>query len=122
MNMLESWLILAFAVWATAAILPGIEVRGAVNSLVVAAIFGILGWSIGFMLFVLIGVGTLGLGFLLAFATRWVVNALLLVFTAKLTPRLRIRSFGWALLGAMFMSAIGTFAQYVALGEGAYVF
>jgi putative membrane protein len=120
MSIFTSWLILAFAVWATAALLPGIEIRDPMSALVVAAIFGILGWSIGYVLFALIGIGTLGIGFLLAFATRWVVNAILLVFTAKLTPRLRIRSFGWALLGAMFMSAIGTFVQYAVMGQGAY--
>lgn len=120
MSLLLSWFILAFAVWATAALLPGIQLHGAANALVVAAIFGVLNWCIGFALYVLIGIGTLGIGFLLTFLTRWVVNAILLKATAALTPRIRVASFGWAMLGAMFMSAIGTFAQWFVLGDASY--
>lgn len=120
MNLILSWLILTLAVWGTAALLPGVSVKSLRDALVVAAIFGILNWCIGWLLFVLIGVGTLGLGFLLAFLTRWVVMALLLKITSGLTPRISIRSFGWAMLAAMFMSAIGTFAEYVFFGTHVY--
>ena len=110
---LLSWLILSVAVWVTAALLPGIRVRGFWGAVVAAAVFGVLSWLIGWLLFVLIGIATLGLGFLLAFLTRWVVYALLLQATAGLTDRLRVQSFGWALGGALMMSAIGTGAEYL---------
>src|SRR5258708_4020222 len=113
MHILLSWFILTLAVWGSATLLPGVSLRGLRGAVLVAAIFGILNWSIGYVLFVLIGIGTLGIGFLLAFLTRWIVDALLLKMTAGLTDKLQIKSFGWAMLAAMFMSAIGTFAQYI---------
>jgi uncharacterized membrane protein YvlD (DUF360 family) len=56
---------------------------------------------------------TLGLAWLLAFITRWIINAILLVLTDKLTDHLKIDSFGWALLGSLMMSAIGTLGEWV---------
>ena len=64
-----------------------------------------------------IGVGTLGIGFLLAFLTRWVVDAILLKITDAMTSRLTIKSFGWAMLAALMMSAIGTLGQYLVHGH-----
>ena len=42
------------------------------------------------------------------FITRWIINAILLKLTGGLTDHLKIDSFGWALLGALMSSAIGT--------------
>ena len=119
MNVLVTWLVLAAAVWITGAVLPGVRVRGFVGALVTAAIFGLMNWAIGWLLFVLIGVGTLGLGFLLAFVTRWLVDAILLKLTAALTTRLEVRSFAWALVAALVMSGVGTALEYVVRPEAA---
>ncbi|MEK7706339.1 MAG: phage holin family protein, partial [Myxococcota bacterium] len=88
MTILYSWLILAVAVWLTAQLLPGVKVSGIGGALVVALIFGILNWLVGWLLFVVIGIGTLGVGFILAFATRWLVMAILLKVTDLLTDKL----------------------------------
>lgn len=112
MSMLITWLVLALSVWITALILPGFQVKGFTGAIVVAAIFGILNWAIGWLLFVMIGLGTLGIGFLLAFLTRWIVTALLLKLTSAFTERIFIRSFGWAFLAAMVISALGTLGEY----------
>lgn len=120
MDLLISWAILAFSVWGAAALVPGVRLGGVKDALVVAAIFGILNWGLGWVLFGLIGVGTLGIGFLVAFLTRWVVDAILLKVTDAMTDRITIRSFGAAFLCALFMSAIGTFAQYILLSGRAH--
>ncbi len=112
MNILFSWLLLSLAVWLSSLILPGFRVRGFGGALLVGAIFGVLNWLLGHVLFVMIGLGTLGLGFLLAFLTRWLVDAILLKLTAVFTLRLEIRSFGWALLAALLMSLVGTASEY----------
>ena len=119
MHLLVTWLIMAFAVWLTAVILPGFKVSGFKGALVVAAVFGVLNWMLGWLIFVVIGIGTLGLGFLLAFITRWIVDAILLKMTDALTGSLKIKSFGWAIIGAMVMAAIGTAAEYVIRSNGA---
>jgi putative membrane protein len=113
-NILISWLILSAAFWATAELLPGFELKGGYKSaLVVAAIFGVINWLIGWLLFVLLGVMSLGIGFLLAFITRWVVNAILLKVTDAMSSRLNITSFKVALVAALIISAVGTFGQWL---------
>ncbi len=113
MSLILSWLILSFAVWITDALLPGFHVKSAKSALLVAAIFGVLNFLLGWVLFAIFTVATLGIAWLLAFITRWIINAILLVITDKLTDHLKIDSFGWALGGALIMSLVGTFGEWV---------
>jgi putative membrane protein len=113
MGILGSWLLLAAAVWLTAAVLPGFRVKGIVGALVAAAIFGAINWAIGWFLFAVLGIATLGIGFLLAFVTRWIVDAIVLKITDAMTDTLTIDGFGWALIAAAMMSAIGSAGEYL---------
>jgi putative membrane protein len=113
MELILSWLILSVAVWATDALLPGFHIKSPKSALLVAAIFGVLNFLLGWLLFAVFTVLTLGIAWLLAFITRWIINAILLVLTDKLTDHLKIDSFGWALGGALVMSAVGTLGEWV---------
>jgi putative membrane protein len=113
LEILLSWLILSVAVWLTATILPGVHVQSFGSAVVVAAIFGVLNYLLGWLLFGIIGIATLGLGFLLAFVTRWVVNTLLLKLTGALTSRFTIDTWGMAFLAALLMSGLGTLGQWL---------
>src|SRR5205085_2726524 len=110
-----SWLVLAAAVGVAAAILPGMRVQGVGGALVTAAIFGALNWLLGWFLFTVLGIATLGVGFILAFVTRWIVDAIILKITDAMTDKLTVDGFGWALAAAAIMSGVGTLAEY-ALG------
>jgi putative membrane protein len=116
MSLLLSWLILSVAVWLTAMILPGFHVRSIGSAIIVAAIFGVLNFLLGWLLFATLTVVTLGIAWLLAFITRWIIDAILLLLTRNLTDRLRIDSFGWALGGALMMSLIGTVGEWLLRG------
>lgn len=113
MSLLLSWLILSFAVWLTDALLPGFHVKSFGSAILVAAIFGLLNLLLGWLLFALLTVVTLGLAWLLAFITRWVINAILLMLTDRLTDHLTIDSAGWAFGGALMISAIGTLGEWL---------
>lgn len=113
MGLLISWLILTVVVLVTAAIIPGFRVRGLGDALLAAALIGVLNTLLGWLLFVLIGIGTLGLGFLLAFVTRWIVDAIVLKIADALTARLTIGGFGTALLAALVMSGLGTLIEWL---------
>jgi putative membrane protein len=113
MNLILSWLILTLAVWVTSAILPGFHVKSPKSALLVAAIFGVLNFLLGWLLFAIFSVATLGIAWLLAFITRWIINAILLVITDKLTDHLKIDGFGWALGGAFVMSLVGTLGEWL---------
>ena len=110
---LLSWLVLSVAVWLTAQLLPGIHIKRFSGALLVAAVFGILNYLLGWLLFVVIGVATLGLGFLLAFASRWFINAVFLHISAKATQAIKIDSFGWTLVGAAVMAGLGTVGEWI---------
>jgi putative membrane protein len=116
MGLLISWLILSLAVWVTAAVLPGFHVKDFKSAVIVAAIFGLLNFFLGWLLFAVFTVATLGLAWLLAFLTRWIINALLLMLTDRLTGRLRIEGVGWALGGALVISVVAAVVQWVLPG------
>jgi putative membrane protein len=113
MGLLLSWLILSFAVWLTATILPGFHVRSFGSAILVAAIFGVLNFLLGWLLFAIFTIATLGIAWLLAFITRWIINAILLILTDKLTDHLKIDSFSWALGGALMIAVIGTLGEWL---------
>lgn len=113
MSFLISWLVLSLAVWITAEVLPGFHVKSFGSAILVAAIFGILNFFLGWLFFAVFAIATLGIAVLLAFITRWIINALLLKLTDALTDHLTIDSFGWALGGALMMSLIGTLGEWL---------
>lgn len=101
---LALWLIYAIAFWLTALVLPGFKVDGIVGAIVGAALFGVLNWLLGTFLFYLLGFLTLGLGLVLGFLTRWVVNAILLKVADGLSDRLAVRSFGVAFVAGLLIT------------------
>jgi putative membrane protein len=113
MALLLSWLVLSLSVLVVSVVLPGMTIRKPLDAIVVAALIGVVNFFIGWLLFVAIGIATLGVGFILAFITRWFVNAIVLKIVSALTPRLKLESFGTALIAALLMSLFGTFAEAV---------
>jgi putative membrane protein len=106
LNLLIAWLVASVAVWVTAKVLPGFSVEGFKGAVVGSAVLGLLQVVIGWLLYFLIGVGTLGLGFLLGFITRCVVTALLLILVDRATSAIKVKSFGTAFIGAVCISVI----------------
>jgi len=115
MRLILSWLILSLAVWVTSRVLRGFRIKDGQSAFIVAAIFGLLNFLLGWLIFAAFTVATLGIAWLLAFLTRWVINALLLMLTDKLTDRLKIDSFWWALGAAFLIALVGTLAQWILL-------
>lgn len=116
MELIISWIVLSAAVWLTAEILPGVHLRSAWSAILVAAIFGVLNFFLGWLFFTVFTIATLGIAWLLAFITRWIINAILLKLTDALTDHLDIDGFGWALGAAALMSILGTVGEWVVQG------
>jgi putative membrane protein len=111
-----SWVILSLAVWITAVVLPGFHVKSFFSAFLVAALFGILNFFLGWLFFAVFAIATLGIAILLAFITRWIINAILLKLVDALTDHLSIDGFGWALGGALMMSVLGTLGELLVRG------
>ena len=116
MSFILSWLVLAVAVWITAEVLPGFHIKSFSSAILVAALFGILNFLLGWLFFAVFTIATLGLAWLLAFITRWIINAIILKIADAMTDHLTIDSFGWALGGALMMSALGTIGEWLIRG------
>ncbi len=116
MELLITWLITSLAVWVTAVILPGFHLKNFGSALLVAAIFGILNVLLGWLFFTVFTIATLGIAWLLAFITRWIINAILLKITDALTSHLKIDNFGWALLGSLMISLVSALTHMLVGG------
>ena len=115
MTLLLTWLIMAVAVWMAAYLLPGVKVKSFGSAFWVAAVFGVLNALLGWLFFTVFAIATLGLAWLLAFVTRWIIDAILLSITASVTDALEVDSFKSALLAALVMSVVGTLGQWLLL-------
>lgn len=113
MSLLASWLLLAVGFYLTAMLVEGFEVRGFGGALIVSAVFGLLHWLIGWLLFVFIGIATLGIGLLLGFITRWIVTSILLKVTDALSDNLTIRDFKTAFIGGAVLSVLSLLRELV---------
>ena len=111
MHLLLTWLILAIAVFLTAAILPGFKVNGFWGAIKAAAVFGTLNWLLGWLFFVVLSIVTLGIAYLLAFITRWIIMAIILKLSDKVSSSIQIDGFGTALIGALLMTGIASLVE-----------
>jgi len=113
MSIIISWLVHSAAVFATAELLPGFTVKGFKGAMVAAAILGLLQALLGKLLFIVLGLGTLGLGFVLAIMTRLAVTTILLVLTDKLSASLDIKGWKTAFIGALAITALSNVAEFL---------
>jgi uncharacterized membrane protein YvlD (DUF360 family) len=112
-GILTGWITATLSLWLAAQLMPGVRVASFVDAIWAGALLGFLQWALYWPLFVLLGIGTLGIGFLLFFITRWVVAAFVIMLTASLSKRLEVDSFWWALLTAFVTAATGSLIQWV---------
>jgi putative membrane protein len=113
MQLLISWLSLSLALFVTSLIVPGFRIAGPKGALIVGAVFGILNWAIGWFLFGIIGISTLFIGFIFAFVTWWIVNAIILKITDALSDSLSIDRFSTALIASAVLSLVSAVERWL---------
>ena len=113
MHLVLSWVGLSAGFWLTAQLVDGFRVNGVKGALVASAVFGILHHAIGWLIFTVIGLGTLFLGFVFAFVTRWIVSAILLRLTDRLTQSLEIDRFRTALVASAVLSVLSALGDWL---------
>jgi putative membrane protein len=99
----------SLAVYATAYLLPGIQLRNFLTALVVAIVLGLVNAIIRPILVLLtlpINILTLGLFTL-------VINGLLVLLVSALVPDFEVRSFGWAVAFAVVLWLISWFLNVI---------
>lgn len=114
MALLISWITVAVGLWVADKLLSGFDIAGDWKSYaLVAALLGVLQFLLGWLIYVVLGVATLGLGFLFSFVTRLVVSAIVLLIADKLSRRMTVRGFAPALLAAIIISLTSTVVDFV---------
>lgn len=113
MALVISWAVVTISLWAAAQLLDGMTIKGGVvGHFLAAGVFGLLHVLVGWLLFLFLGVATLGLGFVFAFVSRLVVMAILLKVTSAFSSKLTVQSFGTALIAALIMSVVSGVSEY----------
>jgi len=112
-NILLGWLSATLGLWLAANVLRGVRLSSFVDAVWAGALTGILLWALSGPLFVLLGIGTLGIGFLLWFITRWVAAALIIMLASKLSSRLEVKGFVNALVTSFIIAAIGVVVRWM---------
>jgi putative membrane protein len=106
MGLLISWVTLALGLFIADKLIPNFELRGDWKSFaLIAAVLGVLHFLIGWLIFVVLAIATLGLGLLFSFVTKLVVTAIVLKIVDALSRRLTIRGFLPAFLAALVLAA-----------------
>jgi putative membrane protein len=114
MGLLLSWLTVSLGLWVADKVLPDFKIEGGVGSyLLIGAVVGVLHFLLGWILYVLLGLATLGIGFLLGFVTRLVVSAIVLKVADALSSRFTIRGFLPAVLAAALMSLVSLGVDWI---------
>ena len=104
-HFLAHWITTALALGAVSWVLPGVQITSLPALLVAALVLGFVNAVIKPLLVLLtlpITVITLGLFYL-------VVNGLAFAFAAWIVPGFEVRSFGWAVLGALLVGLASWF-------------
>lgn len=113
MNFLIRLLVSALAAMLTAYLLPGVKIDNFITALILALVLAVLNVLVKPVLIILtlpVTIVTLGL-FLL------VINAIIILFAAKLVSGFRVEGFWWALLFSIVMTVINSFMHGLATNE-----
>lgn len=102
-GLIVSWLLLAVAFFLTTRVVPGITVTGGIPAyLVTALVFGLVNATLG----PLLRIATLPLRIMSLGLFALVINAVLLLVAAALTPALSISGLLSAIVGAFVLSVL----------------
>jgi uncharacterized membrane protein YvlD (DUF360 family) len=112
-QILVSWSAATLGLWLAGNTLRGVRIGSFSDALWAGALLGVLQWALSGPLFVALGIGSIGLGFLLWFLTRWVVAALIVLLTSKLSSRLSVDGFWNALVTAFIVSVMGVVVRFI---------
>lgn len=113
MSMIVGWALNAVSLLVLAWLIPAIQVAGFGTALVVALVLGLLNAVIRPVLIIL----TLPVNLLTLGLFTLVINGFLFWLAAQILDDFSVRSFGWAVLGAIVYSLISAAIASVVLGR-----
>ena len=114
LHIVAVWFVSAFALWAVAQIVPGIQVRGFGAALMATIVIAVVNATVGVVMkFLLFPVTFLTLGLFLL-----VVDAFLLKLASLFTPGFQVRGFLAALLGSVALTILTALLRRMVFANG----
>jgi uncharacterized membrane protein YvlD (DUF360 family) len=111
-TILLAWVTATLGLWLAAQLLRGVRLRAFADAVWAGALVAVLQWALTGPVFVLLGIGTLGIGFLFWFVTRWVAAAIVILLSDKLSGRFAVDGFWNALVTALIIAAVGSVLRW----------
>ncbi len=102
MDLLINWLLSSLALFITAKVVDGFEIKDFKSSMIASVVIGLLNMTIRWVLLILtlpINILTLGL-------FTFVVNAIILKIASKLMDSFQIKGWGPAIIGAVVLALV----------------
>lgn len=112
-QLLIGWATATLGLLVAAKLLRGVRLTSVGDAVWAGALLAVLQWLLSGPLFILLGIGTLGIGFLLWFITRWIVAAIVVLLASRLSGRLRVDGFLTALITAFLVAITGSVVRFV---------
>jgi uncharacterized membrane protein YvlD (DUF360 family) len=112
-SILLGWATATLGLWLASRVLDGVRLQSFADAVWAGALLGLLQALLTGFIFVMLGIGTLGLGFLLWFITRWIAAAIVIKIAAALSSRLDVRGFFPALITAFIVALTGSVLSWV---------
>lgn len=112
-GVLVTWLIATLGLWVAAKVLDRVRLASFGDAVWAGALLALLQALLSGPIFVMLGIGTLGIGFLLWFITQWIAAALVILLAAKLSKRLQVDGFLPALITAFIVAATGSVVRWL---------
>jgi uncharacterized membrane protein YvlD (DUF360 family) len=112
-SILLAWASASLGLWAASRLLSTVRLRSDGDAIWAGALLGVLQALLAFPIFVLLGIGTLGLGFLFWFITTWIASAIVIRITAGVSSRLDVDGFIPALVTSLIVSLAGAVVRWL---------
>ena len=109
-NLAISWGILTLGFVAAGALVPGFKVKDWKGGMVAAAIFGVLSVTLGTLLFVVFGLGSLGLAWLFDGVTTLVISIILIKIADAMSDSVEVDGILPAALASIVIAVVKTVA------------
>ena len=110
LNLIVRWVLLAFSLIVMTWIVPGIFVSSFVAALIAAIVIGFINIFVRpLVMFLTLPINLLTLGLF-----TFVINALLLMLAAYITPGFAVSGFGAALIGSLVLSVFSLLINWAA--------
>lgn len=112
LGLLIKFLVMSFAIFIIAKVLPGMRLKGIKTAFVVALVYSLLN-VVFFKLLIFITFPLVALKYLTLGIFGIVINAVLLVITDKILEDFEMNGFGTALIAALSISVINLLISFV---------